>query len=100
MLALLLSFAIRLLPLRIVRPIITAAAAAPTILVVRQVGRIRGGRAAGVRVGRVPESWEVALDLAECLSGASLVALEEDDLYATRGEERAVPEIDELGRHG
>ena len=101
MLALLLGLAFRLPPLRVggVRAIIAAAAAAP-VLVIREAGGVGGGqRVTRVRVGRVAKARQVAIDLAEILSGASLVAFVEDDLDAARGEERVVPEVDQLGGH-
>ena len=61
-----------------------------------RAGRAGGDRVARVRIRVVAEAREVALDLARPWAGASLVAFEEDDLDAALGEERIVPEADEL----
>jgi len=92
-LTLLLGLTLGLPSLRVggVRPIVAAPTAAP-VPVVGEIGRVEGGRVARVRV--VAKAGEVALDLAREWARAPLVALEEDDFDAARGEERAVPEFD------
>jgi hypothetical protein len=42
----------------------------------------------------------VTIDVTIALSGASLVALVEDDFDAARVEERVVPEVDQFGADG
>jgi hypothetical protein len=95
-LTLLLGLALRFPPLRVgVRPIVASGAGTTGSAPVFALGARRVVR--GERVGRVGlrvEAREVALDLADVRAGASLVAFEEDDFDAARGEERAVPEVD------
>ena len=104
-LTLLLGLAFRFPPLRIggITAIVAAAAgtagSAARVFAVRAV-RVRGGeRGARVRIRAVAEAREVALDLADPWAGASFVTFEEDDLDAALGEERVVPEVDQLGGH-
>jgi hypothetical protein len=89
----LLSLALRFPSLWIgIRPPIVAGSGTAPIFIVGEVGRVAWGWVARVII-RV-EAWEVALDLADVGTGASLVALEEYNFDATWGEEGVVPEID------
>jgi len=99
-LTLLLGLALGLPPLRVAvrRTVVTAACSCAAPVFVVRAGRVVGGeRVARARIRVVAEAREVTLDLACPWAGASLVAFEEDDVDAALGEERVVPELDQLG---
>jgi len=98
-LTLLLGLALGLPPLRVTvrRTVVTATRrCAASVFTVFGARRVIGERVARVRIRVVAEAREVALDLARPWTGASLVAFEEDDLDAALGEERIVPEVDQV----
>jgi len=100
-LTLLFGLALRFPPLRVggITTVVGAAAAAARVFSGGAVRVRGGGRGARVLIRAVAEAGEVALGLADPWAGASLVAFEEDDLDAALGEERGVPEVDQLGGH-
>jgi len=98
-LTLLLGLALGLPPLRVAvrRTVVTTACSCAAPVFVVGAGRVVGERVARARIRVVAEAWEVTLDLACPWAGTSLVAFEENDIDAALGEERVIPELDQLG---